>query len=312
MTSAELECALAKGVEFLLRQQQEDGGWEDYHSLPVGPATEWVTAFVAAALLDTGDERARRAATRAVDHLLAVHCSPEERGGWGYNAATGPDADSTAWTLAGLRRTDRPLPPAAVAFLVSLHRDDGGFATYPRNDGWGCSHPDVAPLAVLALPAPQRQPLLASVAAYSLRTVCPDGSWPAYWWRGRHYSTYWNRAFLAAMGRTPPRLHIAPTDSSRQVETAFDLAWVLATALLEGDSPEAVAEWAQQLVRGQHGSGQWPGGLDLRVTAPFCRVHSALMLGKQFLDDVGLITTASAVRALALLLGRGSHIPLPP
>lgn len=304
--TSDLALAAEAGVRYLLGRQGDDGGWEDYHGLPVGPATEWVTAFVAAALFDAGGPGARAAAARATARLLAVRPGGE---GWGYSATTGPDADSTAWALIALRGAGRAAPAGAVAFLGSLHRRDGGFSTYPRDDGWGRSHPDVTPLVVLALPEPERSAVADEAARFALCAAHPDGTWPAYWWRGRHYSTYWNRVMLAALDRPAPRLATASDEPSRTVETAFDLAWVLALAVLDGDPPGATGALARLLVARQREDGGWPGGPDLRVTAPSCHRPWVSPLGARYEDDRRLITTASAVRALALVLGHAFHTP---
>jgi hypothetical protein len=294
------------GVRYLIARQQGNGSWQDYHRFPVGSATEWVTAFVGAALFDAGAPEALPAARRATARLLAVR---PPGGAWGFNAATGPDADSTAWAMIALRAAGLSIPPTAVAFLASLRRSDGGFATYPRADGWGISHPDVTPVAVLALPDSERSGAAEGALAFALRTVHADGSWPAYWWRGRHYSSYWNRVLLSALGRAMPPPNAAPVEPSRTIESAFDLSWVLAIAALDADPPPAVAALARLLVERQRGDGGWPGGADLRVTAPFCHCPWVLPFGTLYEDDAGLITTASAVRALALALGCATHFP---
>src|SRR5262249_18793244 len=151
---SDLERALDAGVRYLVGQQRADGGWEDFHSLPVGAATEWITGFVAAALLDAGGPEARAAGGGGGAPPPSLPA--RGGGGWGVNGATGPDADSTAWSLIAIRAAGADPPPGAVSFLASLRRDDGGFATYPRRDGWGLSHPDVTPVATLALPPPER------------------------------------------------------------------------------------------------------------------------------------------------------------
>jgi hypothetical protein len=297
------------GVRYLLSRQREDGCWQDYHRLPVGPSTAWVTAFVAVTLFDAGSPDAYPAAERAVDWLLSIRprCA-----GWGFNAATGADADSTAWALLAVRSAGRVLPEPAVSFLRSLRRTDGGFATYPRSDGWGISHPDVTPIALLAMPTAERAALADDVLLFLKRWRDNDGSWPAYWWRGRHYSTYWNRVVISSLGYTndlPPAEKSPSAGCTRMVKTAFDLAWVLALAVLDRDPAPAVAALARLLMERQNTDGSLPCGADLRVTAPFCFNPWAHPLGKLYEDDQGLITTASAVRALALVLGRTGHIP---
>jgi Prenyltransferase and squalene oxidase repeat len=289
--------SLAAGVGYLLDRQRDDGSFCDYESMPIGAATQWVTGFVAAALAD-----AAPGATDAIGRAAQWLVTARDEAGWGFNASVGPDADSTAWAMQTLRAAGLPVPPAAAAFVRGLQRRDGGFATYPRADGWGCSHPDVTPVAVLALDRSDRAAVIDRAVEYCLATMDPDTTWPAYWWRGRHYSTYWNRMLLAAAGRRSPPPRRGHGDDSRVVESAFDLAWVVALAALDGDPPDAVATLAELLADRQSDDGSWPGGADLRVTAPSCHRPWAVPIGERFRDDGNLIATASAVRALAVTI----------
>src|SRR6185503_10172256 len=71
--------------------------------------------------------------------------------GWGFNAATGPDADSTAYALCLLREVGQAAAPADEAWLQDRWLPGRGFATYDRLDNWGLAHPDVTPIAFRAL-----------------------------------------------------------------------------------------------------------------------------------------------------------------
>ena len=293
-----------RGVRFLVERQREDDSWSDFDALPIGAATEWVTAFVASALLDAGGAAGRDAADGAVAHLVCVHAG--RSGGWGYNATTGSDADSTAWALLALAAHGTPAPPSAVRFVESLRRRDEGFATYPRADGWGLSHPDVTPTAALALSAVGVADALERAAGFALRTVARDGTWPSYWWRGRHYSTYWNRVLCAAAGHPVPPLGPAPDEPSRSVRSAFDMAWVLAIAALDGDPRPAVSSLARLLIDAQRDDGGWQGAPNLRVTSPACHSPWVFPVGQLYTDGRGLMTTASAIRALTMAVGENA------
>jgi hypothetical protein len=292
-----IEAALDAARAYLLSRQLEDGSFTDYPGFPVGASTAWVSGFVTAALAEFGGERARSHVARACRWLLA-HRLPQ--GGWGFNEATGPDADSTAWALTALGQAGIGAPAGAFDYLLSLRRIDGGFSTYQRDDGWGVSHPDVTPVAVLALEEPQRSRVAPAALEFAAGHVDAAGTWPAFWWRGRHYSTYWNRRLFAAYHRTVPRGPMDASDGSKSIESAFDLAWVLALAVHEEDPPAALMALARMLIGRQDGSGRWPAGADLRVTHPMCRPGCRLALGRSYVDEGGMITTSSAMRALAL------------
>lgn len=294
--TASLTHARAAGIAYLVASQRADGMWHDYHAMPIGAATEWVTGFVTAALAETARELARDAVDRGVEALLAARPSASS---WGFNASVAADADSTAWAIHALRGAGATVPREAIAFMRGLQRRDGGFATYARDDAWGKSHPDVTPVVALALAAEEPE-LVHRALAYALAHADADGTWPAYWWRGRHYSSYWNRRLLAAYGQTCAARRSVPPERSRWIVSAFDLAWVLALSVLDADPACALEALAEQLVAQQQSDGRWPGADDLRVTAPICSHPWVDSLGAYCTDDRGLITTASAVRALGL------------
>ena len=294
--TASLTRAHAAGVAYLVASQRADGAWHDYHAMPIGAATEWVTGFVTAALTETARELARDAIDRGVAALLAAR----RRGSsWGFNASVAADADSTAWAIHALRGAGALVPREALAFVLGLQRRDGGFATYARDDAWGESHPDVTPVVALALVA-EAPELAYRALAFAFAHADPDGTWPAYWWRGRHYSSYWNRRLLAAYGHDCATRQKVPLERSRWIVSAFDLAWVLALAVLDADPACVLEALAEQLVAQQQSDGRWPGSDDLRITAPICSHSWVEPLGAYATDDCGLVTTASAVRALGL------------
>lgn len=292
----DLSRAHAAGVDYLLACQHADGTWRDYHRMPLGPAIQWVTGFVGAALAEVAT--ANRATARAAAALLD---SRSRDGGWGFNAAVDSDADSTAWAILLLAGTGAEVPCEAIAFLQSLQRADGGFATYSRRDAWGVSHPDVTPIAALAS-APYEPHASERALTYALKMVDHDGTWPAYWWRGRHYSSYWNRILLAAHGRRVISQGPAPAESSRWIVSTFDLAWALAMSVADRDPEPAIRALALMLCERQGVAGGWTGAADLRVTAPICATPWKQELGAYCFDDAGLITTASAIRALGLAI----------
>jgi squalene cyclase len=259
-----------------------------------------VTAYVGRALAEAGARgpwsEAAEAARRAATWLRDVRA---QRAGWGYNARSGADVDSTAHALLLLRAVGAPVEPRDVGWLRAHLRGRGGFATYDRRDAWGVAHPDVTPVALLAL-LPERQEGLAErVRQFILRQRAPDGSWPAYWWRGRQYSTYWNLRALHALGgceeAAPPGLL---GDLRDEALSAFEQSFVLGCARLLGSPERVTHRLTRELLEAQGPEGSWTGAPNLRVTHPDCYRPWEWPDGALYADTCHLMTTASVLSAL--------------
>ncbi len=198
--------ALDAAQRFLLKNQRRDGHWSEW-DLPTGPSDCWTTAYVGYQLA-VGDEPALSdgvAARRAAASWLGRR--EFEGGGWGYNDRVGADADSTAWALLFLAAERRPGPEAGYERLKSLQQPDGGFATYPPDDGlgsWGASHPDVSALAARALLTLVRgegsslaaggrtheaELAVGRALQYIASQRKTDGTWSSFWWSSPLYAT---------------------------------------------------------------------------------------------------------------------------
>jgi hypothetical protein len=300
--------AISGGVEYMLARQFPDGHWEDYE-LPVGRSDQWVTAFVGLALagLQQTHPSAVAGALRGAAWLLR---RKTYRAGWGFNAQTGPDADSTAYVLVLLNTFGWRANSEDVALLLERWRNSGGFATYDGPCAWGVAHPDVTPQAFRALPPDQEESLRPSLTEYLCRSRRTDGTWPAYWWRACHYSTYMNFSLMLDLkmndGISP--LVVLPQEQYA-VHSSFDLAYVLGLAVLHAGASKLADGLAVELLGQQQADGGWPGGKNLRVTDPTCFTPWVRPAGKLYLDTNALITTASAVQVLARLAGmRNNHI----
>ena len=298
-----IELALRRGCDYLLASQDGDGAWRDFH-LPVGVSDAWTTAFVGYALAEAATRLkwpgALDGAAPAADWLLTDR--PYRRG-WGYNASTGADADSTAYALLLLEAAWREVPDADRAWLAGRFGEEGGCATYDGPGAWADAHADVTPLAYLALDRQRQAELRPRVRDYLRRTRREDGHWPAYWWGTLHYSTYHNRLLTSRLGLNLgdglPRIGGHP---ARRVESAFDLAWVMAGAALAAVNGSTMRGLVAELLGLQRADGAWPGAANLRVTDPSCGQPWHEPRGALYADDRGLLTTASAVRALARLV----------
>lgn len=313
---SEVERALAAGISYLEQKQNADGHWKDYPDLPVGASDGWVTAYVGLALTETARVPGlsdNACARRAARWLLDVRPYPA---GWGYNQGTGADADTTAYSLLLLQKTGHEIRQRDVDWLLQRWQPGGGFATYPMKNAWGVAHVDVTPVAFMAVPDDRkaqrrwavswksgltRSTLTEKFTEYSLRNRQPDRTWPAYWWRTCHYSTFWNLEALKAAGwNDPPGPPLVTAEESHNIHSAFDLAFVLGIALF-GDDRTLADKFGRELLQLQCADGSWPGGKNLRVTAPDCYRPWERSKGRFFLDHERLLTTATAVRMLARL-----------
>ncbi|MGD9934344.1 MAG: hypothetical protein AB7T37_11575 [Dehalococcoidia bacterium] len=283
---------------YLLAGQAADGHWSDYQ-LPVGESDAWVTAYVAVALTRLRVQQAAgvgAAVQAAVRWLIA---NPAHPAGWGYNAATGPDADTTAHVLHLLKAASTPHDVRAdETWLLGMWRPAGGFATYPRDDAWGRPHPDVTPVAFLALSEPARRALRPAVVEVLSASRDEFGGWPSYWWRTAHYATLQAARAIKQDGlelaAPAPIVHESGT---RAIYGDFDLACLAGIAAVGGHA--AAAGLAAALVSRQMVDGSWPGSLSLRVTDPECEQPWLHPLGRLYTDQHGYITTATALRVLA-------------
>jgi hypothetical protein len=267
----------------------------------------WTTAYVGArlsGLVTTRDGPLAAALARAAEWLQAASLSD---GGWGYSAAAGPDADSTALAITFLRRMDRELPADAVATLLRHQQNDGGFATFTPEWGqgaWVVSHPDVtatASIALAGLPSTETGQSLDSALEYLWRHRGNDGLWRSYWWTSPVYSTEAVSACMMAADRRLPAAELVPILSTWRVESVFDTALRLLTLVRLGASAGASArDCVSTLERVQCADGGWPSAAELRLTDR--QVYEPWLLansGPVFRDDRRLFTTVTAISALA-------------
>jgi hypothetical protein len=299
-----IPAALVAGVRYLTSAQEADGRWVDYR-LPVGSSDGWVTAYTvvalaaAARLIPNADPRA--AALRGAGWLSEAR---DYEAGWGFNATTGADADSTAWALRALRVAGIPAERRDVDFLLAHWTPSGGVATYHSGPGhWGDAHPDVTPVALLALPPGAAAAVTEATTEYLAAARRSDGAWPAYWWRTAHYSTLRNVELRARLGRfAGDEGPVVEDEEPHRVRTAFELACVVETAALVGAGDVALA-LALELISMQLEDGRWPASEVLRVTDhEWGERSSTAPRGRTYADDRGILTTATAVGALARCL----------
>ena len=298
---AEIAAALSRGLGFVLAAQDAEGAWTDW-ALPPGPSPDWTTAHVGLRL--SGLRPPHREALvgplgRAARWLVSRQAAD---GGWGYNRAVEPDADSTAQALLFLAAAGQSAPPGACAFLACHQQPDGGFATFQPDSltgSWGLSHPEITSVALLALrvhPGGLPQGSLARGLAWLHRARRSDGLWNSFWWSTPLPATEVSLALLAALGTcepTPPALaRLVPADS-------LEAALLLSITAPAGPPPR-LEQLARRLLADQTDDGSWKSAPALRITARDCeRPWEAKVSGPLFADPQRLHCTATALAALS-------------
>jgi hypothetical protein len=296
-----MQRAIERGVAYVTARQHGDGHWEEF-ALPVGRSGAWVTAYTGVMLLEAARSIGSlpRAAEAAGGAGRWLRRNRPYAAGWGFNEKTGPDADSTAYALLLLRELGEPVARRDEEWLRARWRANGGFATYERPDQWGMAHPDVTPMAYRALAAEEQARLRTAIVACLHSSRETDGTWPAYWWRTRHYSTFLNAALLRELEAGAQTAVVISEEESRTVRSAFDLAYLLGTAWLSWGAGAGTSRLAEELVALQRDDGSWPGTPILRVSRHDARDPWRHPEGALYADTDHLFTTASAVRMLAM------------
>lgn len=299
----EIADALTDGIRYLCALQREDGRWTDYQ-LPVGTCDQWITAYVGLALAQYGQRMGCPSALAAARRGAAWLCTERSYpAGWGYNATTGPDADSTAMSLGLLRELGWPIQSEDQAFLRHQWRPEGGLATYDRPDAWGCLHWDVTPWGYLGLSHEDQRALHDSFlhGLHTNRTA--DGMWRAYWWRNPYYSTFLTLEVLEELGLPAPSRPENPAPAGRLVvDNPFDLACLIGIKCLEAMPLGPLGPPLRALLAWQEADGRWPGHPNLRVTDPSCYAPWEEPVGSYYTDEAATITTATVARVLTRVL----------
>ena len=199
---------VARGVEFLVASQREDGSWP----IDTNLAT-WVTTLAVKALSQQHAWGSPETRNRLREWLLAqqyrtehpyTHAAP---GGWAWTDLPGgvPDADDTAGALLAILKLGavtaevRHAAAGGVRWLLGLQNRDGGIPTFCR--GWGAlpfdrSSPDLTAHALRAWSAwlPQltgevHDRVLRGIdraLGFLSRSQRTDGAWLPLWFGNEH------------------------------------------------------------------------------------------------------------------------------
>lgn len=299
--------SICSAAQYLISMQAPDGHWQEY-TLPVGASDAWITAYVGFSLAEVSHlplpiDNPPEALSSARKASAWLHMNRPYAAGWGFNCHTGPDSDSTAWAIRLFRAIGDVTPAKDLDFLRKMQSEDGGFSTYIGLGHWGSAHPDVTPVVFLALQPCLPNGLKAKVLTYIWSARVRDGTWPSYWWRTNHYSTFQNVELFYKLGIPDQSvLPVISDEDTHRIYSSFDLACALGVAALRQPRSRLEEALSRELFRLQDKNGQWQGAQNLRVTTQECSRPWIHPSGKYYADTTGLITTATALRALCFLL----------
>jgi hypothetical protein len=306
-----------RAIDALLSAQQYDGAWVDFDIPGLGVSDTWVTAHVGlklASLPESLINKQLRGAIKSAAHFL----NGKWRHGWGYNDHAPVDADTTSHAILFYAKAGIAPPPSTIPALLGFQRTNGGFATYDKfrdpsmPESWCVAHPDVTPVALRALlPYQEDQEVTRAVSAAIQRMESDrllDGTWPAFWWILRWYTTAawmetWQMLpkFRHPLGAFPPIKWEQTCLNFYGCTSTLDEALLLECAIYSG-SPNIAAQVGVQLVETQLPNGLWPVEPALCQTTP--GVYQPWELEKRetlYPEEVGIYSSASILHALALL-----------
>jgi hypothetical protein len=300
-----LEQSIAAGLDFILALQSSNGSWTDW-ALPPGSSSVWTNAYVGYKLRCLPRHLKAKAAPHiaAASHWLLDNQFAE--GGWGYNETVGPDADSTSYAILFLSSAGCHVPEAAYPHLARYQCLEGGFSTYlsdGESNSWTVSHPDVTPIALLALltqTVPDRRSIQRGID-YVLEQQTPEGLWNSFWWDSLLYGTEVSLSFLRAANvdvEIAAPVNLSRTPPSNAFETAL-----MISILLYMDTfglHTAIHDLTDKLIIQQESDGSWKTAPILRITRRDCfEPWTSGDSGPLFPDIHKLFTTSTVLHALS-------------
>ncbi|HET7060640.1 MAG TPA: hypothetical protein VFI43_00515, partial [Nitrosospira sp.] len=229
----------------------------------------------------------------------------------------GADADSTAHAILFLSAEGIRLSEGSYRRLEVFQSEDGGFSTYQRGDSYGSwcvSHPDVTPMALLAL---LTRHVEGSVAInrgidYIIGQRSESGLWNSFWWETPLYGTNACLALLKATGGAESGGKVRESMLENLLllapGNAFETALLLSVLMRLPDGVHAqpilskALALARELIVTQMTDGSWNTAPILRVTRRNCyEPWNEVDPGPLYADPNRLFTSASVVDALARL-----------
>lgn len=284
--------AVESGLEYLF-SSLKDSHWSDF-SLLGSELDVWVTAWILGRLGDLSPRYIGRLHQQKMGEAIQWLQQAGTEQGWGMAPGEAPDADTTALAVIALRKLGRNVPRAALDFIRSCQRPNGGFSPFPESSPadhlFKLSAPDTTVAAVQALgtPNPRAEEFLA----------CRVQDWPVPWCR---LSSRFHLCaeILGSDSSTAswPLLHkVGQLMSYYARESPFEQAAYLRCAFrLQIQRAGTVAAKLRSM---QLPDGSWPASAALGPAMPGVVVrHRRHPL---IVDDKKTLTTAAAVGALAM------------
>lgn len=309
----DLKKSVRAAAKYITTHQSEAGQWLDF-VLPVGASDAWVTAYVGLSLAKLPKELRSHEAEEAIERACSwCRAAMQPDYGWGYNAFTESDADSSANTILFLSACKQPIPDACFDLLQSFQKQDGGFATYKKtdpNDSWGHCHPDVTPVVLNALLTNKfiKSSRMNSARKFVVANQNPAGIWQSYWWDSYLYSTWVNIDLLEKTGwRYKPNTCLDFFARQPLPNDAFRLSLLggclyLLRFRLGYSNPLPLAVLIK-LIHLQCPDGNWFSHRILRLTSNKCRNPWAYpYAGDLFTDYRNLFTTATVLNCLTPIM----------
>ncbi|WP_170137783.1 prenyltransferase/squalene oxidase repeat-containing protein [Chitinophaga dinghuensis] len=315
-----IAAAIKKGVDFIINNQQQAGWWKDFRLSP-GTSDEWVTAYVGCHLARHELPETYPALKSAWNMLKTRYRTNE---GWGYNALTPADADSTIWTwmFTTTGHFQQEFPTPGQDLLHAYLTTNGGVTTYSESgplgrnqppetfNGWKIPHCCVTAAFALA----GIQPAI----DYLLNHQYPAGYWYSYWWEGPVYATalavealcnkdalYYKTYIDNAVNWALNNINETLTEPS---PNPFNIALLL-KILLFSNQPEKYAILANgmvnQLLQSQTDYGNWMPAAEMRFPNTDDIHHESGENVQVVTDQKMNFTTITVLDALRLYLLSG-------
>lgn len=278
----------------------------------------WTTAYIGCKLSSLSPDLRQETlvARRSAARWLLLNQLPGY--GWGYAGTVGADADSTAHAILFLSAEGIRLSEDRYRRLEAFQSEDGGFSTYQRADSYGSwciSHPDVTPMALLALLASEHGQQSVAINRgidYIIGKRSESGLWNSFWWATPLYGTNACLALLKATGRTQSGDKVRGSTLENLLvwvpTNTFETALLLSVLMRLADRANAqlmlskALALARELIVTQMPDGSWNTVPILRVTRRNCyEPWNEVDPGPLYADPNRLFTSASVVDALARL-----------
>jgi hypothetical protein len=316
VSEARIREAIHSGLSYILNRKTNEGNWEDFRLPGLGTSDAWVTAYIGFSLSHLrsiiSDKKLSQSLLTACD-WLSGDVNPDF--GWGYNDAAGTDADSTAYSILFLDSLGKDIDNRCFTCILNHQQQDGGFSTFvnlDKMDSWGCSHPDVTALALLALLVKfdHNNEMIRRGKKYVLMNRNIDGTWSSFWWETSLYGTWANMRFLHTIGERLDTDFLAKDIQRINQLNCFELS-LLGESLVLSEHPSVkplLKQTVANLVSFQASDGHWKGEPILRSTCNWS--HRPWMeedSGNLYADQNRLFISATVLRFLGNYIGNCLH-----